>query len=305
MKSSSDPASLNFGKHWTSEEVIESFRPSKQTEDEVRNWLVDSGIPSARISHSENKGWFAFYATAEEAENLLFTEYHEYEDTVTGGIIPACDEYHVPKHVREHIDYISPGIKLLAPPQSHKSKREAFRVEEEVKDLETRIVHGALKVDAEKYPDPNDLSTCDVAITPACVAALYKIPPGTSKNPKNSMGVFESELQFYTQKDLDSFFTNFSSPVRIPNGTHPIRANIDGGQQSTTDLYYAGGEVDLDLELAYPIIYPQTITLYQVDDFIVQANPNDTYTFGFNTFLDALDGVSKIGNHSEGQLKLT
>jgi tripeptidyl-peptidase-1 len=44
--------------------------------------------------------------------------------------------------------------------------------------------------------------------------------------------------------------------------------------------------------LAYPIIYPQTITLYEIDDFIVQANPNGTYTLGFNTFLDALDGVS-------------
>jgi len=50
----------------------------------------------------------------------------------------------------------------------------------------------------------------------------------------------------------------------------------------------------LDLELAYPIVWPQQITLYQVDDFVVQANPNDTYTFGFNTFLDALDGVSPI-----------
>ena len=293
---SSDPASPNFGKHWTSEEVIEAFRPSKQTEDEVRKWLVDSGIPSTRISHSESKGWFAFYATAEEAESLLFTEYHEYEDSVSGGVIPSCDEYHVPKHIRPHVDYISPGIKLLAPPESHKSKRETFRVEDEVKDLETRIIHGALKADAEKYPDPNDLSTCDIAITPACVAALYKIPPGTTKNSKNSMGIFESELQFYTQKSLDSFFTNFSSPVRIPNGTHPIGANIDGGQQSTKDLFYDGGEVELDLQLAYPIVYPQTITVYQVDDFVVQANPNDTYTFGFNTFLDALDGVSGYSN---------
>ena len=293
--SRSDPASPNFGKHWTSAEVIEAFRPSKQTEDEVRNWLVDSGIPSTRISHSENKGWFAFYATAEEAENLLYAEYHEYEDSVTGGVIPSCDEYHVPKHVRPHVDYVSPGIRLLAPPESRKSKREAYRVEDEANELKSRIVHGALKTEAEKCPDPNDLSTCDIAITPACVAALYDIPPGQSKNPKNSMGVFESELQFYTQLDLDSFFTNFTK--QIPNGTHPIGANIDGGQQSTKDPYYAGGEVDLDLQLAYPIVYPQTITLYQVDDFIVQANPNDTYTFGFNTFLDALDGVSTPNLH--------
>ena len=287
---SSDPASPNFGKHWSSEEVIEAFRPSQQTENKVREWLINNGIPSRRISHSENKGWFAFYATAEEAENLLYTEYHEYEDSVTGGVIPACEEYHLPKHVRSHIDYISPGIRLLSPPQSHKSKREAFRIEEKVEKLAARTVHGALKVETDAHPDPNDLSTCDIAITPACVAALYKIPPGHSKNPKNSMGVFESELQFYTQLDLDSFFTNFTR--YIPNGTHPIAANVDGGQQSTTDPFQAGGEADLDLMLAYPIIYPQTITLYEVDDFIVQSNPNDTYTFGFNTFLDALDGVS-------------
>ena len=287
---SSDPASPNFGKHWSSEEVIEAFRPSQQTENKVREWLINNGIPSKRISHSENKGWFAFYATAEEAEHLLYTEYHEYEDSVTGGVIPACEEYHVPKHVRPHIDYISPGIKLLAPPQSHKSRREAFRIEEKVEELAARTVHSALKVETDAHPDPNDLTTCDIAITPACVAALYEIPPGHSKNPKNSMGVFESELQFYTQLDLDSFFTNFTG--YIPNGTHPIAANIDGGQQSTTNPFQAGREADLDLMLAYPIIYPQTITLYEVDDFIVQANPNDTYTFGFNTFLDALDGVS-------------
>ncbi|KAH8775152.1 peptidase S8/S53 domain-containing protein [Hyaloscypha finlandica] len=60
--------------------------------------------------------------------------------------------------------------------------------------------------------------------------------------------------------------------------------------QSTKDLHQAGPEVALDLQLAFPIVYPQEITLYDVDDFIVQANQLDTYTFGFNTFLDALDG---------------
>lgn len=48
--------------------------------------------------------------------------------------------------------------------------------------------------------------------------------------------------------------------------------------------------MDRDLS-SYPIVYPQTITLFDEDDLVVQANPNDTYTFGFNTFLDALDGV--------------
>ncbi|KAH8814814.1 peptidase S8/S53 domain-containing protein [Xylogone sp. PMI_703] len=278
----SDPASPNFGKHWTPEEVIEAFRPSDETEREVREWLKKSGIPEQRITHSENKGWFAFYATAEEAENLLYTEFFEYEDSVTGGVMPSCESYHLPKGLRKHIDYVTPGIKLLAPPESHLSKKKRAA-------LSRRATHGLLKnTDAQPPAKPNGLSTCDEAITPACVAALYKIPKGTSAHPGNSLGIFESELQFYYQPDLDSFFTTFAKQIR--NGTHPEAANIDGGQQSTPDPYYAGGEVNLDLMLAYPIVYPQTLTIYQVDDYIVQANQNDTYTFGFNTFLDALDG---------------
>jgi len=270
--------------------VVEAFRPSQQTEDEVRNWLINSGIPAQRITHTDNKAWFAFFATAAEAENLMFAEFHEFEDSVTGGVIPACDQYHVPKHIRQHIDYISPGIKLMAPVESHREKRAAAMA---AAGIESRSVH-LQKHKTVPSVNPNDLSTCDQLITPACVAALYKIPPGTSKIRGNSLGIFESELQFYAQKDLDSFFTTYRPDIK--NGTHPIAANVDGGMQSTKDLYQAlaGGEVALDLNLAYPIVYPQEITLYDVDDFIVQANQLDTYTFGFNTFLDALDGVSII-----------
>lgn len=207
--------------------------------------------------------------------------------------MPACDEYHVPHHLKEHVDYITPGIKLLAPidGQNRIKRENMVRVVSEdqqkrEKTLTRRVNHDlrdpleedsarAEAVRAAMSSDPNDLSTCDVAISPACVAALYKIPPATRAHPNNSLGIFESELQFYTQQDLDLFFANFTP--QIPKGTHPIAANIDGGQQSTTDPYYAGGEVSLDLQLAYPIVYPQTITDYEVDDFIVQSNPNDTY----------------------------
>lgn len=267
--------------------MIEAFRPAQETEDTVRNWLTDSGIPTERITHTDNKAWFAFFATASEAEDLLFAEFHEYEDSVTGGVIPACDQYHVPKHVREHIDYISPGIKLMAPVESHSSQLRSSMGK--LVELDSRNLHHVQEHGTVPNVDPNDVSTCDELITPACVAALYKIPPGSSKIRGNSLGIFESELQFYTQKDLNAFFTTYSPQIK--NGTHPIGANIDGGQQKTTDLLQAGPEVALDLQLAYPIVYPQEITLYDVDDFIVQANQLDTYTFGFNTFLDALDGV--------------
>lgn len=218
------------------------------------------------------------------------TEFYEYHDSVSGVTLPACDQYHLPKHLSGHIDYISPGIKLQAPAASIRVKRDAVTWSTKTHSG-SRIAHDLLRQPAVgSILDVNDLSNCDHVITPACVAALYKIPPSGGKpHPDNSLGIFESELQFWTQLDLDSFFTNFTQG-RVPNGTHPVAANIDGGQQSTEDPYSAGVEVNLDLMLAYPIVYPQTITNYQVDDFVVQANPNDTYTSGFNTFLDALDG---------------
>ena len=117
------------------------------------------------------------------------------------------------------------------------------------------------------------------------------------------MGIFEAELQYWDQHDLNSFFTNFT---RIPNGTHPINNEVDGGVAQTHDVAIAGGEAMLDLDMAYPIgqirqisveflqvvlisfaVYPQTITVWNVDDIYYQTFPNDTYTWGFNTLLDA------------------
>ena len=62
------------------------------------------------------------------------------------------------------------------------------------------------------------------------------------------------------------------------------------GATAPNPITEAGAESLLDFQLSYPIIYPQTITLFQTDDDVYQAN----YTFnGFlNTFLDAIDGVS-------------
>jgi tripeptidyl-peptidase-1 len=122
---------------------------------------------------------------------------------------------------------------------------------------------------------------------------LYKIPetpeyPNKTARADNSLGIFE-EGDFYAQEDLDLHFANFTP--RIPKGTHPTPAFIDGAK-APVPVRDAGGESDLDFELAYPIIYPQTITLYQTDDLFYSNNPNSTSNGGFNTFLDALDGVS-------------
>ena len=38
-------------------------------------------------------------------ELLFNTEYHYYEHDLSGGYRIACDEYHLPQSVREHVDF--------------------------------------------------------------------------------------------------------------------------------------------------------------------------------------------------------
>ena len=89
---SSHPESPNYAKHWTAEQVAAKFAPSEKSVDAVRGWLVASGISAERIAQSQNKGWLAFDATTSEAEELLHTEYHQYEHTSYGHVETACEQ---------------------------------------------------------------------------------------------------------------------------------------------------------------------------------------------------------------------
>ncbi|KAH6655934.1 putative protease S8 tripeptidyl peptidase I [Truncatella angustata] len=285
----SHPKSPNYGKIWTPEDVIAAFQPSDTAVQAVRDWLASHGIVD--VTHSENKGWLAFDAPASQVEALLKTEYYEHADQITGGVVPACDIYYVPAKIQEHIDYITPGTKLMAPVKSDidlKVKREGRKVSRGDRLKKTAKQEFSQELLNALSANASDLSTCDQAITPACVAALYNIPPSNVTAPNNSLGVFEAELQYWDQPDLDQFFANFTP--WIPNGTHPLNEEIDGGVAQTDNISLAGGESMLDLLLAYPIVYPQTITVLNVDDIHYQTWENDTYTWGFNSLLDAIDG---------------
>lgn len=90
---SSHPKSANYGKYWSAEEVHDLFSPSQESVEAVREWLTSFGIHSSRIVHSDNKGWLAFDATADEAERLLLTEYYEHEHLHSSKMRVGCDKY--------------------------------------------------------------------------------------------------------------------------------------------------------------------------------------------------------------------
>lgn len=107
------------------------------------------------------------------------------------------------------------------------------------------------------------------------------------------MGIFE-EADFYNQEDLNLFFQSFA--LYIPQGTHPTHNFVDGAEAPVLAAE-AGIESSIDFDLAYPLLYPQNLVLYQTDD--INNSNEDPRPGSFNTFLDAIDGVRIIYNHSK------
>ncbi|KAF2999996.1 hypothetical protein E8E14_000857 [Neopestalotiopsis sp. 37M] len=286
------PKSENYGKHWTSEDVIEAFKPSDSTVEAVKQWLVENGIAEGRIKHTDNKLWLAFEASLEEAENLLHAEFMIHENK-KGRLVTDTERYAIPKHLTKHIDYVTPGVKGV-------DVTSRLRRSEDIiaRDLENAVVRSRNRLRPFKVLDESAVSlmdteaaaaaTCATAISPACLRALYEFDALNSSSPvssNNSMGIFE-EGDYYAQADLNSFYTKYAS--YIPAGWGPALDGIDGGTAPVA-VSKAGGESNLDFELAIPIIYPQTTVDYQTDDAFYAAGGGNA-TGIFNTFFDALDG---------------
>lgn len=284
LMSVSDPSSSSFGKYLTASEVHDLFSPSAKAIAQVREWLISSGIDDGDVIHSENRGWFALEVPAVHVERLFRAELHEYEHDASGSLRLGCDEYHVPAHLSEHIDYITPGVKLSHtlrkrngpgwPGHPHRPWRHPVPHH-----------HGPWPLPPAAHGLPPDLRHCGVNITPPCLRALYHLPLATVDDPANSPGFFE-QGDYYAQEDLDLYFKHYAP--QVPNGTMPVRRLIDGAKTpESVNSPYVTGESDLDLQIAFSLVYPTVPTVYQVDDKHYAVKEIARINL-FNTFLDAV-----------------
>jgi len=235
MAEVSYPDSPRFGQWYSAEEIVELFAPPQEAVDGVRLWLEDAGIAAERISQSANKQWIQFDANVHEAERLLKTKYFQFEHEATGSRHVACDEYHLPGHLSEHVDYITPGIKLLGggkasngrPLDGRKSAMEkrGFRTSGN-QNFSTPIIGPSVPATILKLLGLSPLALCDQYVTPECIMAMYNITRGDKADPSNKLGIFE-EGDFYAAEDLVEFFALFAN--YIPATTMPVLEGIDGG----------------------------------------------------------------------------
>lgn len=163
--------------------------------------------------------------------------------------------YYLPSHIRGHVDYISPGVKLSATLKKSQVKRSGSK--------HYGKPPGPKKCPKNPHPGwsmppgasrlPPNLRACGVNITTACIKALYSIPDATIKDDVNKMGLYESG-DVYSQEDLNLFFASYAP--NVPQGTHPTLDSIDGGvAPEPVTSEYVTGESDIDMDLTFSLIY--------------------------------------------------
>ncbi|RDW84876.1 putative tripeptidyl-peptidase 1 [Coleophoma cylindrospora] len=289
----SHPSSPNFGKHWSPQQIAETFAPTEEAINAILDWLTESGIDKERIKLSPGMNWVNANLTVTEAESLLQTKYWHFIHVGSGTSHVACDDYSIPDDIRKHIDLITPTVHFDARISKKKQKRSLTSREAKLNARQTLKTKYKLGTSIGNPGDGslpkaggavahlnNDLANCDVSIVPDCLRALYKIPIDYPVAASNSYGIVEYTPQAYLPSDLDLFFANFS-PALV--GSRPEFESIDGGLlQTIVEDFNYNGESDLDLEYSMALVYPQSVTLYQVGDIFEGAS--------FNNFLDALDG---------------
>ncbi|ESZ93201.1 Pro-kumamolisin [Sclerotinia borealis F-4128] len=299
----SHPESKLYGQHWGPEKIAAMFSPTQETMDVVRAWLHESGIDPARVKMSQGNAWMIFNATAGEAESLLKTEYHLYQHE-RGHQHVACHEYSIPRHLSEHIDFVTPTVhfdkRIGAPRKQLQDDKDLpaplQALNRRAKELRKRAGLGVPDIKSiGKMGSPEDASNpkqgadiknalmsledCDTMITIQCLRALYNFPPGSKSATNNTLGVVEYTPQAFLQTDLNMWFKQFQ-PAQA--NMVPIVDLIDGAVvQQTNQSFAFNGESALDLEFAMALINPQQVTVYQVGDLVEGGS--------FNNFLEAID----------------
>lgn len=148
----STPSHPRYGQHLKREELKNLIKPRVESTNAVLDWLQSSGVASRDIRNDGE--WITFYAPVKRAEEMMGTTFKTYQSEIRPTIKKVRSlSYSVPKEVRSHIDMIQPTTRFgqIRPARSNVLTQEA-------------VPFSAAAINA----------TCNYAITPACLADLYK-----------------------------------------------------------------------------------------------------------------------------------
>lgn len=154
----------------------------------------------------------------------------------------------MPEHLKRHIDYIVPGIKLSPVKKRtiNSTKRSTPIVEKRESALKASTTESHILTAAE-VDLPVELQKCGTDVTIECIKALYDLPAGSKALPGHTVGTFQ-QGSYFSEDDVNAYFAAYAPYV--PQGTFPIDATIDGASYSVpVDSDLNSGEANIDIDM--------------------------------------------------------
>ena len=139
--------------------------PHPETVSLVDAWLLEHGIDPATVQRENGGSSISFKVTVEQASRMLNAEYGVYRHEKSSDYVVRTQAYSLPRVLHGHVGVVSPTTYF----GTVKSMRHTHHLEPETPLFQTSnfITTEAL---AAAGPVP---SSCNSAITPACLRALY------------------------------------------------------------------------------------------------------------------------------------
>ncbi|KAF1974278.1 tripeptidyl-peptidase 1 precursor [Bimuria novae-zelandiae CBS 107.79] len=304
----SDPDHARYGAHLSADEIDELVRPSKETCDQVEQWLSEAGVGGH--SYNTAKDWITVNLPLEFVEKLLDTEYHDYKHE-DGAIISRTTHWSLPRHLHSHIDVIQPTTSFF---------RGAAHAATYVKTIDE--VHdevAKLSLAAASYGEPSDVSkVCNVSsVTPECFATLYKTKGYKTKAEyKNSIGFANYLEEVPIRPDTEQFLKKYR-PEAVSSAKTFTTFSINGGPLNDGPLSLGSAangsshEANLDVQAIAGISWKTPIVSYStggrppfIPDLTVVENDSEPYLVWVNWLLQQRS-IPKIISTSYGEPEQT
>ncbi|CDO69264.1 hypothetical protein BN946_scf185042.g166 [Trametes cinnabarina] len=222
----STPGSSNYRKFLSKAEVEQYTSPKDESLAAVTTWLDSHGI---KAKPGATNQWLNIEVPVATANAMLDAEFSVFEHQKTGISAIRTLSYSVPASVKPHLDFIYPTTSF---PVTAKRAISSVHFGSGAHDNST--AHGRrASVDA----------SCNDAITPACLQALYNIPTTPATESSNTLAVTSIESSSASKADLQSFLGKFRTDM--PSGTAFSVQSIDGGQNVE---FQASIEGSLDIQ---------------------------------------------------------
>ena len=239
----STPGHKRYSQLLKRHELQELIKPSDDTRNGVKSWLLGSGIEFLDIASRGD--WIIFKANVSQAEQMMHTRFYIFHNARNGLETIRTLEYSIPEEVKQHVNLIHPTTRF-------------GEVQRQGRAFARNSLH--------KRAEPGRSTTsCDDLMTPSCLRSLYRMDNYTaSPNPANKLAVSNFFNNFPRFKDIALFQQKFA-PWAVGRNFTPVaiaeseREWCDAFDQ---DCFINPTEADFDLQYALALASEVPVIAY-------------------------------------------